>query len=767
MRLISTLPLFIAAAPFAVGAISIAVNATVDSNIASVTVKAGSQAMTIAANGSATWTGWTVGADYTPTFTGVSDGYTGKWKVTANGVPELSGGASDAITLSQSYAGCTLSFYGEPNTYRVKFERQGGSGDFFVDAAYNVAMPSITPPTRRGYDFGGYYSEANGGGTQYYNADGTSAHVWDVAAEGTLYAKWTASANGVVLDRRLGVGGTRSVVATYGAAMPAITPPTRTGYEFDSYTAEPDGGTKYYNADGSSAHEWNKTEPTTLYARWTAIKSTVELDPQKGGGGTSSVSPSYGFPMPSADMPTHVGWTFKGFTSQPDGTGVRYYNAKGASARKWDCTSNTTLYAQWAVNEYAVTLSPQGGIGGDPSVTATYDAAMPSITPPTRSGYEFCSYTNSTGTSYYNSDGTSAAKWNLTSDTPLYAQWSPIQYTISFAVNAADATGDMDPMACTYDVPTNLTPCAFQRTGYGFAGWTNSAGTAFADGALVSNLTETADAEIPLVACWTGITYKVTLDARDPHGRGDGVLTTNEVGGAVSVATVDVTVGEPWDLPTDPNTFTNKTPTLTFVGWTYTNSENVVTNLDLPSIVPPPSAGTTNLIAKWSNPLADALDAPTLQFETFGKAGDGLDWEEYPASWSVRKDFEYSGTNVVQSVGLPASGDKDFYVAWLTTELTVTGTLTLQCKCDAPDKDGEHGTAFYFVPNGMWSSDKNKPFKEGESYMIPVEGRLGWYQVEYAKTSADTQTFAWAFALEFCTNGGGTGYVDRVTWTPE
>ena len=59
-------------------------------------------------------------------------------------------------------------------------------------ATYNNAVPSITVPTRTLYKFEGYYTAANGGGTQYIKADGTSAKTWDIEEETiTLYAKWT------------------------------------------------------------------------------------------------------------------------------------------------------------------------------------------------------------------------------------------------------------------------------------------------------------------------------------------------------------------------------------------------------------------------------------------------------------------------------------------------------------------------------------------------------------------------------------------------
>jgi hypothetical protein len=90
-----------------------------------------------------------------------------------------------------------------------------------------------------------------------------------------------------------GTGGqTATVTATVGEPMPALTaaPPAKienvptqsdgrayTGFNkesyFDGYFDSPTGGTKYYNADLSSAKNWDKGKNTTLYAQWTSIES--------------------------------------------------------------------------------------------------------------------------------------------------------------------------------------------------------------------------------------------------------------------------------------------------------------------------------------------------------------------------------------------------------------------------------------------------------------------------------------------------------------
>ena len=62
-----------------------------------------------------------------------------------------------------------------------------------------------------------------------------------------------------------------AVAVTDGKAMPALDGfalPTREGYTFLGYFDASDGGTQYYNADGTSAHNWENDAPTSLHAHW-------------------------------------------------------------------------------------------------------------------------------------------------------------------------------------------------------------------------------------------------------------------------------------------------------------------------------------------------------------------------------------------------------------------------------------------------------------------------------------------------------------------
>ena len=97
-----------------------------------------------------------------------------------------------AIANPSDLNGKTLTYYNASSAITVSLNAQGGSGgtESVNNATFGLAMPAITPPTRTDCEFVGYYTETNGGGTKYYNADGSSARTWGIDANTTLYAYW-------------------------------------------------------------------------------------------------------------------------------------------------------------------------------------------------------------------------------------------------------------------------------------------------------------------------------------------------------------------------------------------------------------------------------------------------------------------------------------------------------------------------------------------------------------------------------------------------
>ena len=193
--------------------------------------------------------------------------------------------------------------------YTVSYNANGGTGaPGSQKKAQDITLKlSTTTPTRTGYTFNGWNTNNSGTGTNYAAGANYTAN-----ANVTLYAKWTANKYTVTLNQQSGSGGSSSVQATYGSAMPSATMPTRTGYTFQGYYDATSGGTKYYNADGSSAKNWDKTAAATLYARWTPITYNITYD-YAGGQGTNPAT--YTVETPTFQLAvTRLGYTFLGWT---------------------------------------------------------------------------------------------------------------------------------------------------------------------------------------------------------------------------------------------------------------------------------------------------------------------------------------------------------------------------------------------------------------------------------------------------------------------
>ena len=189
----------------------------------------------------------------------------------------------------------------------ITLDLQGGSdGSTSVTATVGSAMPSASMPTRTGYTFGGYFTAADGGGTQYYNADGTSANNMIIDGPTTLYAKWTPNTYTITLDPNGGSDGTESVGIEYGQTAPnsdgignpyfVITNPIRLGYTFLGwFTTDGKELIDIYGrllaldgyTDNTPLNIWIHLDNVTLYAHWTP--AAAQLCRHSGEAGSGAV----------------------------------------------------------------------------------------------------------------------------------------------------------------------------------------------------------------------------------------------------------------------------------------------------------------------------------------------------------------------------------------------------------------------------------------------------------------------------------------------
>ena len=101
-----------------------------------------------------------------------------------------------------------------------------------------------------------------------------------------------------------------------------------------------------------------------------------------------------------------------------------------------------------------------------------------------------------------------------------------VTYTVSF--NANGGTGDaMATQTFTYDAALALSPNAYERTGYSFAGWATTADgeVVYADGEIVSNLASTPDAKVELFAKWTKNELALLNDDSEAAEKNSGIIS--------------------------------------------------------------------------------------------------------------------------------------------------------------------------------------------------------------------------------------------------
>ena len=319
-------------------------------------------------------------------------------------------------------------------------------------------------------------------------------HISATAAEDDLHKKTSKTINyklivyenaqtEITLDHGMhGTGGYTSAVAKIGKAMPVIKPPTAaTGYVFDGYYDAESGGTKYYNAEGTSARVWDKdTKSYTLLAQWMPESYTITYD--LAGGTVSGSNPgtytiesdSITLINPTKDGYIFTGWTGTGLDSPamnvtiPAGsTGDRSYTATWERRYEIEIHSNNTEYG--TVSAAAVSNLPYGTV-----ITASENVLTVGSTDVTATASE-----NTAKYSYSFKEWSGIpAGGTVTADIAITAVFERIaqKYTVTFEgnfVGSEYSESITETYGSKYIIPTEEP----KRTGYTFLGWyANSTG---------------------------------------------------------------------------------------------------------------------------------------------------------------------------------------------------------------------------------------------------------------------------------------------------
>ena len=380
--------------------------------------------------------------------------------------------------------------------YRVDLRPElGEGGTTVITATYGQPMPTpIVRPERYGYDFGGYFSLANGEGVQYYSADGTSLRSWDKAGPADLYACWIPQKGNLNLKFNPGVAkicyrlGESSVWVTntppdktislqVGTVVHAYALPS-SGYEIDDYNIENQWETV---KDKGVPKDGITFSPTAVKATPTYTVSFV--DPTEAHETEWQV-------LKEGEAATAPMWQRTGYEL-------------GWDSDFSSVAADMTVTAVWSPITSVVRFDPNGGSGTMADQTAVYDQALTLTSNKFVNGSLFFAHWTTSVDKVAYPDG--AVVSNLTTvagaTNVFYAVWEKHSYVIRF--NANGGAGQMADLNVDYGETMPLTQNAFTRNGWRFVRWQGPGETTFEDGESVFNLTTVDGEVIELFAVWS------------------------------------------------------------------------------------------------------------------------------------------------------------------------------------------------------------------------------------------------------------------------
>ena len=444
---------------------------------------------------------------------------------------------------------------------------------------------------------------------------------------------------------------------------------------------------------------------------------------------------------------SYEGYTFKGWTTEADGSGTKYDPGDTITIE-----ADVTLYAQWEkiptpAAAYKVTYNPNGGVGTAYSVTEevgdehTVLANTNNNLGFTKAGYAFLGWSTDplAISADYEADDTIGADASDGEEIILYAVWAEIQSVIDYYVIYYSNGGTGNPYEdnglaedSIYTVK-NLTTTGIARADYTFLGWSTTASGAVAYGA---GDTITITDNVQLYAQWEKIpdpdpTYTVTYDPNGgTGGSSDSGLLYDSDYTVKNQAGADVS-----------------RPGYTFTGW---NTENDGSGLDYDAGDTLTIQGNVTLYAQWEeNPEnPDAYSAEyTFVSGTSGKSLPKAVWALLP---NDNTDYE--------------DGDTAYVIAPVQTTVYVTGGTWTFSGWDESSKEIDGSDVLF---TGTWTFEVTVP--DGSTYNVGYtfvsDSGKSIPQAVWDQLPSDTNDYDDGDAAYAIAPDETTVYVTGGTWT--
>ena len=410
---------------------------------------------------------------------------------------------------------------------KIAFDSNGGSGtmnDVSLSLSNSIELPENSFE-KEGYTFVGWNTKADGTGTSYEDEQEIT-----LSEDMILYAQWMPISYKIVFNSNNGQENTEEQIFTYDE-LEKLRKNTfiKTGYMFKEWNTKVNGtGDSYKDEQGINNITSINNKTINLYAQWTPITYTVIFNSNDLVNTTSIQELTYD-QSEKLNKNTFVktNYSFKNWNTESDGSGNPYIDEEEVLNLSSTQNDIINLYAQWEINRINISFDSNTGIGTMDGYTT--DSGITNNLPKntfTKTGYTFKEWntaSDGTGTSYVDEQQVS-----LEDSATLYAQWTPITYTVIF--NSNDLENVTSIQELTYDQSEKLNKNTFVKTNYSFINWntkSDGSGNPYIDEEEVLNLSSTQDDVINLYAQWgnnvvyvdfnsnrgTGTMNRLTIDA--------------------------------------------------------------------------------------------------------------------------------------------------------------------------------------------------------------------------------------------------------------
>ncbi len=350
-----------------------------------------------------------------------------------------------------------------------------------TEIAFNI-------PTRPGYTFVEWNTEADGSGDAYSPYDSYKLEN-TLPTDATLYAQWEENTADLKFipnagtDTVTGMPDDDTLTYPDGKTVPTNVP-VRPGYTFLGWAEDPTATTPTVKAGDVVKGANEEPEDTTYYAVWQKNIDSIVYNPNANGDPVDKLPDTqtltYDNPADiSSNVPTRPGYTFKEWNTNPDGSG-KTYNPSDPYKDKNEEPEPLTLYAQWDENTADLKFDPNAGTDTVTKMpandTLTYpDGKTVPNNVPERPGYTFLGWSEdpTATTPTVKAGDTIKEKNTEPEDTTYYAVWKENTATLTFDPNAGTDTVTKMPEndTLTYSEGSNVPTNVPVRPGYTFLGW--------------------------------------------------------------------------------------------------------------------------------------------------------------------------------------------------------------------------------------------------------------------------------------------------------